>query len=380
MKILSLFNGMSCGAIALDMLNIEYEYYYSEVDKYANKLTESLYPNAIGLGDVRNIDVSKLPYIDVLIGGSPCQSFSFAGKRKGMSTKCEIEILSLDQYLELKENNFEFEGQSYLFWEYIRILRDIQKYNPDVKFLLENVIMVEKWRKVISQNIGIPPIQINAALVSAQNRDRNFWTNIKAESQGLFGDMRCTIPQPKDKGILLRDILEKDVDEKYYLSESAITGILNHKKEQEEKGYGFGAVIKKESEKMNSLKIGGKGIDDLVYINREVKQINSSNESGEKQPYQQNRVYDPSGISPALCRDKSDLLICHNTMPRSGDPKKGGTGHLSRVDGKTYCLDTKQTNAIEYSYRQDTPILESANKYQCLRANAGGKTRGVGLN
>jgi DNA (cytosine-5)-methyltransferase 1 len=224
MKVVSLFNGMSCLYMALEKVGIPVtKYYSSEIDKYANIATNALFPDTIHLGDVRNIDGTKLTNIDILGGGSPCQSFSFAGKRKGMATKDEVEILSLDQYMELKEQGFEFEGQSYLFWEFVRLLHEIKpRY-----FLLENVIMEQKWERVISKALGINPIRINANLVSAQNRDRLFWTNIGAEPVGLFGDIQCTIPQPKDRGILLRDIIELDVDEKYYLSDRMLQSLNN---------------------------------------------------------------------------------------------------------------------------------------------------------
>lgn len=266
-NVLSLFDGASCGHQALDRIGMKVDNYYaSEIDKYAIQVTMANYPNTIQLGSVVDVDVSKLEKIDLLIGGSPCQSFSFAGKRKGMSTKDSVEILTLEHYLELKSQNFEFEGQSYLFWEYMRVLTDIRKYNFDVKFLLENVIMGDKWQKILTQAIGINPIEINSSLVSAQNRRRLYWTNIGAIEDGFFGDLKCAITQPKDKGILLKDIFEPEVDEKYYLSNVAIKGILNHKAEQKEKGFGFGAVIKKEDEKMNALKCGGKGVDDLIQI------------------------------------------------------------------------------------------------------------------
>ena len=133
MNVLSLFDGMSCGQIALRDLGFEIDRYYaSEIDKHAIAQTKLNFPNTSFLGDVREVDVSKLEPIDLLIGGSPCQSFSFAGKMNGMSTTTNKEVLSLEQYLQLKKDGFEFQGQSYLFWEYIRILRDIQKYNPDV--------------------------------------------------------------------------------------------------------------------------------------------------------------------------------------------------------------------------------------------------------
>lgn len=218
MNVLSLFDGCSGANQALDRLGIKPNIYYaSEIDKYAITVTMANYSNTIQLGSVINVDVSKLEHIDLLCGGSPCQSFSFAGKRKGMSTKDNIEILTLEHYLDLKSQNFEFEGQSYLFWEYIRILTDIRKYNPDVKFLLENVMMGEKWQKILTRAIGINPIEINSTLVSAQNRRRLYWTNIGAEQDGLFGDLKCMISQPKDRGVLLKDILEPEVDEKYFI-------------------------------------------------------------------------------------------------------------------------------------------------------------------
>lgn len=112
--------------------------------------------------------------IDLCIGGSPCQSFSFAGKQKGMITKCNIEITTLEQYLDLKNKDFEFQGQSFLFWEYVRLLKEVKpKY-----FMLENVRMSEKWRNIISEIIGFEPIYINSNLVSIQNRPRLYWTNI----------------------------------------------------------------------------------------------------------------------------------------------------------------------------------------------------------
>lgn len=223
MVVLSLFNGMSCGYMALQEAGIPVtKYYSSEVDKHAVSMSNILYPDTIQLRDVRNINVNELDKVDILIGGSPCQSFSFAGKMKGMSTKCEKEILSLEQYLELKQQNFEFEGQSYLFWEYVRIYTELRLINPDIKFFLENVLMVEKWERLISKTLDVNPIMINSALLSAQNRKRLYWTNIGMAPAGLFGEMTSTIKQPDDKGILLKDILEENVPEKYYLSENAI--------------------------------------------------------------------------------------------------------------------------------------------------------------
>lgn len=212
MNVLSLFDGMSCGQITLSELGIPVEKYYaSEVDKFAIKATMQNFPDTIQLGDVRELDISLLDKIDLIIGGSPCTNLSMSGKRKGLSTKEGMEVLDLQTYLELKENGFEFEGQSYLFWEYMRIYHELIERGDNPKFFLENVEMGKKWESVFNETMGRKGIHINSALVSAQNRRRIYWTDIHDD-----------IPQPEDRGILLRDILEEEVDEKYFLSDKMI--------------------------------------------------------------------------------------------------------------------------------------------------------------
>jgi DNA-cytosine methyltransferase len=335
MNVLSLFDGMSCGQQALERAGIPVtNYYASEIDKYAIAVTMANYPNTIQLGSVVDIDCSKLPQIDLLCGGSPCQSFSFAGKRKGMSTKSEIEILTLEQYLELKSKGFEFEGQSYLFWEYMRILKEVKpKY-----FLLENVMMGEKWQRILTQAIGINPIEINSALVSAQNRRRLYWTNIGAAPSGFFDDLVCRIPQPNDKGILLKDVLEREVDEKYYLTEKMIAAFNKHADRHKEKKNGFGWKPTDGSKKAATLTLnnGSRNTDNFIKIDKKGN-VKSNQEKAS--------CFTARGNSGG---NHSDMdLIVHNTMPRSSKTGKGGTGHLSRNDGKTYCLDTGMTNAVE---------------------------------
>lgn len=171
--VLSLFDGISCGQVALQRAGIPVEKYYaSEVDKYAIQITQKNFPNTIQLGDVKQVWARNLPKIDLLIGGSPCQDLSIAkNNRQGLNGR-----------------------RSGLFWHYVRLLRTCKpKY-----FLLENVASMPKEAKdIISRETGVEPILINSALVSAQQRKRLYWTNIP------------NITQPIDKGILLKDILEK---------------------------------------------------------------------------------------------------------------------------------------------------------------------------
>jgi len=207
MKVLSLFDGMGCLGIALKDMGYEFEYYTSEIDKHAIAQSKLNFPDSVQLGDVTkwgewDIDWSK---IDVIGAGSPCQGFSFAGKQ-----------LAFD------------DPRSALFFVFVEILKHCKKANPNVKFLLENVKMKKEHELVITRYVNVAPIEINAALVSAQNRVRLFWTNIANEPYGFFGDMQCTIPQPKDKGILLKDILDSEVEQKYFVSKKLVEKIKRY--------------------------------------------------------------------------------------------------------------------------------------------------------
>ena len=194
LKVLSLFDGMSCGQLALQRLGIEVDTYYaSEIDKYAIQVTQANFPETIQVGDVCELKAEDYQEVDLILAGSPCQGFSFAGKQLAFS-----------------------DPRSVLFFEFVRLLKEIKpKY-----FLLENVKMKQQFQDVITEQVSacypdfeggdlfgsqIKPILINSALLSAQNRQRLYWTNIP------------NIEQPKDKGIVLRDILEDDVED-YYLA------------------------------------------------------------------------------------------------------------------------------------------------------------------
>jgi site-specific DNA-cytosine methylase len=167
MNVLSLFDGISCGQIALNRANIPYDNYFaSEIDVHAIKVTQHNYPNTKQLGDITKISGKDLPKIDLLIGGSPCQSFSNAGKGEG------------------------FNGKSGLFWEYVRLLNECKpKY-----FLLENVPMSKNNVDIISKLLCVNAIIINSNLVSIQNRKRLYWTNIP------------NVEQPEDQNLLLRNL------------------------------------------------------------------------------------------------------------------------------------------------------------------------------
>ncbi len=175
MNVLSLFDGMSCGQIALDQLNIKVDNYFaSEINDKAIFITNKNYPDTKQIGDVTKVKGSDLPKIDLLIGGSSCQNFSFAGSMIGMKSVDDIEILTLEHYIELKDKGFEFKGESYLFWEYVRIFKETKP----TYFLLENVKMSKKWEDVITKAIGISPTFINSKKLTAHNRPRLYWTNI----------------------------------------------------------------------------------------------------------------------------------------------------------------------------------------------------------
>lgn len=202
MKVLSLFDGMSCGQIALRELGVPIERYYaSEIDKHAIQQTQLNFPETIQLGDVekwREWDI-EWSEIDLILAGSPCQGFSLAGKMLGHD-----------------------DPRSRLYWVFLDILHHVQKLNPNAKYLLENVRMRPADEARINESLGIRPVVINSSLVSAQNRVRLYWSNIQTKSEGIWGELLTDIPQPADRGIYIGDILDDEVDEKYYMRNLSI--------------------------------------------------------------------------------------------------------------------------------------------------------------
>lgn len=177
MNVLSLFDGISTGRLALERAALKVDNYFaSEIDNNAIKISRANWNDVIQIGDVNTINIEKLPKIDLLIGGSPCQGFSRAG-------------LGL---------NFD-DPRSKLFFKFVDILNQLKRKNPQIKFMLENVVMANEWKEVISGYLEVEPIRIDSRKLGAAIRERNYWTNIKG------------ITEPTDKGIELSEILDKNV-------------------------------------------------------------------------------------------------------------------------------------------------------------------------
>ena len=251
MKVLSLFDGMSCGQQALKECGITVDAYYaSEIDKYAIEIARKNFPNTKHIGDVRTVKAADLPQIDLLLGGSPCQGFSFAGRQL----------------------NFN-DPRSALFFEFVRVLKECKpKY-----FLLENVRMKKEYQDVITEHLGVEPIMINSSLVSAQNRVRLYWTNIP------------NIDQPTERGIVLADVLEQDV-EGYDLSHVANERAKNNPRSRafEPNQEKSGALLS------NQYK---QSTDSLYAISKPIQVGNASDINGHDMI---KRIYSPDGKSPTL--------------------------------------------------------------------------------
>jgi len=285
-NVLSLFDGISCARVALEKAGKNVvKYYASEIEKKSILIAQKNYPDTIQVGDViqlQHIDWEDT-WIDLLVAGSPCQGFSIAGNQL----------------------NFDH-PQSKLFFEFVRILEEIKAKNPNVKFLLENVKMKKEYQDVISKILGVQPIEVNSALVSAQNRVRLYWTNIEG------------FVMPKDKDIVLLDILQHNVEDKYYHSEAAIN-YMNRVVNGGRNHWDF--AHHSDTNKAKSACITAnfkKGVPYNVLIQRsKVNQINPYSGCSTNQPKMQHRIFSAHGKSTALTTfsgrtaiypDKDDLI------------------------------------------------------------------------
>jgi len=335
MNVLSLFDGMSCGRIALERCGFKVENYFaSEIDKYAIQVAKANYPDTIHMGDVtklktkdgrlcvahNGVDLEKGFFrhtIDILIGGSPCQGFSFAGKQL----------------------NFD-DPRSKLFFEYVRLLRELKpKY-----FLLENVNMKQEYQDVISSLLGVEPIRINSNLVSAQNRDRLYWTNIPVEGA------------PRNRNIMLKDILEDgwtDRDKSHCID-------ANYFKGGNLKSY----FQKNRRQLVFDMELDGTGLILAGHADLKGHDYNR-------------RVYDPDGKAPSLCAASGGNLepkvllrgarIVKRRLDENGTRKDNDKSIplKSRVevreDEKSNCLSTIYKDSIvadidQLQWRKLTPL------------------------
>lgn len=314
---------MSCGQIALRELGVPIDRYYaSEIDKHAIAQTQLNFPDTIQLGDVEkwrewNIEWEE---IDLLLAGSPCQGFSLAGKMLGHD-----------------------DPRSRLYWVFLDILHHVQKLNPNVKYLLENVRMRPSDELRINESLGIRPVVINSALVSAQNRVRLYWSNIQTKSEGLWGELLTDIPQPADRGIYIGDILDDEVDEKYYMrnlsiNEEAIESIAHT---QEGKASDVVKLDKKlkpkaQQDKASCLTAGGHSGGnhsdmDILYI---------------RDPWLRKNLRSPSDKANALlsCSYKGARANGMSVVPGTWRTHKDGQGFRSTAGGKAPCIPARARN------------------------------------
>lgn len=323
MKVLSLFDGMSCGQIALRELGVPIERYYaSEIDKHAIKQTQLNFPETIHLGDVekwREWDI-EWEEIDLLLAGSPCQGFSLAGKMLGHD-----------------------DPRSRLYWVFLDILHHVQKLNPNVKYLLENVRMRPSDEARINESLGIRPVVINSALVSAQNRVRLYWSNIRTKSEGIWGELLTDIPQPADRGIYIGDILDDEVDEKYYmrnlsLDEEAIESIAptQEGKTSDVVKLDKKLKLKAQQDKASCLTAGGHSGGnhsdmDILYI---------------RDPWLRKNLRTPSDKANALlsCSYKGARANGMSVVPGTWRTHKDGQGFRPTTGGKAPCIPARARN------------------------------------
>ena len=332
-NVLSCFDGLSGGQLALEKSGIKVnQYFASEIDKYAIAVAKYNYPNMIHLGDVKKIDTTTLPKIDLMLAGSPCTDLSFAGLGKGL-VKGEQSSLFFD------------------WWELVKELKP--KY-----IFLENVRMKEEYKKQISEILGFEPTAINSSLVSAQNRYRLYWFGVRD------GDTYKAIPisQPEDKGIVLADILEQGLDDSWTLSDQAQDRARNNPRsraftpEQEKSGALLSNQYKQSTDSLYAV------ADGCIQVG----------ETAEIKGYDIiKRVYSPEGKAPTLTTMQGGH---REPKVATTDPKGGRIVNRRKVDGvrkdnqldlplkpylevraddKTNCISTVQKDNVVVSQIRD---------------------------
>jgi len=337
MNVLSLFDGMSCGQIALNQLGIKVDKYYaSEIDKYAITITKKNFPNTIHLGDVTKVKAEDLEPIDLLMGGSPCQGFSFAGRQL----------------------NFN-DPRSALFFEFVRLLKECKpKY-----FLLENVRMKKEYQDVISEHLGVEPIMINSALVSAQNRVRLYWTNIP------------NIIQPQDKGLMLKDILE---DLPFNLDPNYLKGMFGNKT----RGEMVRSIEEPKSKCLTSSMYKGQ-ITSYIKNPERIKERTTYfqfDASGKGYNSQQDRIRKLDKPSGTLAAQAASIpkIFCGRLVNRKINPKNGkrddNNSNLeykqkleNRKDNKSGCLTTVQKDNILVKEKTEKMYYRKLTPTECER-------------
>ena len=332
-NVLSCFDGLSGGQLALEKSGIKVDKYFaSEIDKYAIAVAKYNYPNMIHLGDVKKIDTSTLPKIDLMLAGSPCTDLSFAGLGKGL-VKGEQSSLFFD------------------WWELVQELKP--KY-----IFLENVRMKEEYKKQISEILGFEPTAINSSLVSAQNRYRLYWFGIRD------GDTYKAIPisQPEDRGIVLADILEQGLDDSWTLSDQAQERARNNPRSR---------AFKPDQDKSGALLSNQykQSTDSLYAVADGCIQVG---ETAEIKGYDIiKRVYSPEGKAPTLTTMQGGH---REPKVATTDPKGGRIVNRRKVDGvrkdnqldlplkpylevraddKTNCISTVQKDNVVVSQIRD---------------------------
>ncbi len=332
MRIVSLFDGISCAYEGLKRAGLDVtEYYACEIDKYAIKVSQANHPDIIRpVNDVRFLSKQMLPEIDLLIGGSPCQDLSIAKKdRKGLGG-----------------------DRSGLFWEYVRILKEVKpKY-----FILENVASMPKADKdIITEAMGVEPVMFNASLVSAQCRKRLFWTNI-------------SFTLPDDKGIVLKDILQPDVDERFFLNKELNVREQRQLKEDTKKSFCLSASMYKGSQAngMTLIKVGYIGEGEQYGQGGQAHRVYSPDGKTPtlssyapliklgyvgNSDWQSNRVYSPDGKTPTLLSSGGGL---------------GAKTGLYKIEDKIRKLTPIECERLQGLHDDYTAGISNTQRYRCL--------------